>query len=84
MAGGVRPQWRLAALDKETEDTSHVGVAWNKDNGSISIKLNAFVHLIGNKNLVLTLFPSDDERSVTSPKRQAGGGPGDPDDPTPF
>lgn len=54
---GRKPDYRLAALDKETDDTDRVGAAWKNDNGSISIRLNTFVHLIGNKNLVLTLFP---------------------------
>jgi hypothetical protein len=62
VAGGSKPDYRLAALHKGTEDTANVGVAWIKDNGRISIKLNAFVHLIGNKDLVLTLFPETDGR----------------------
>lgn len=60
MAGGPKPDWRLAALNKETGLTGQVGVAWNKEGGSISIKLNAFTHLVADKDLVLTLFPTND------------------------
>ena len=55
---GTRPTHELKILDMETEDTAQVGVAWARDNGFISIKLNPGVTLSYDnmKGKVLTLF----------------------------
>lgn len=76
MAEGRRPDYRLAALNKATEETSNVGAAWMHDKGRISIKLNAFVKLESSKDLILTLFPEKE-----SPRRPA---PEQSDDDKPF
>lgn len=73
---GRKPDYRLAALNKATEERNNVGAAWIYEDGRISISLNAFVTLTGSKDLVLTLFPDD----YKSSKRQAD----DPGEPTPF
>jgi len=46
-------------LDKDSQDTAKVGVAWKRDNGSISLRLNIGVVLSYDnmKGKLLTLFP---------------------------
>jgi hypothetical protein len=53
---GRTPDWTLNALNKDTDQKAPVGVAWSNDNGSISIRLNGWVQLAADPNLVLTLF----------------------------
>jgi hypothetical protein len=55
---GTRPTHELKLLDMETEDTAQVGVAWARDGGYVSIKLNPGVTLSYDnmKGKVLTLF----------------------------
>ena len=64
-----RPDYELSALNKDTNEKNKVGAAWVNENGTISIKLNAFIKLEASTALVLTLFP---------PKQQT------PNDDTPF
>lgn len=60
MAGGKPPDYKLAALDKDSNDRNyHVGVAWKQPNGSISIKLNPCTKLEYDPGMVITLFPND-------------------------
>ena len=57
---GRRPDYRVSALDRDTEETNVVGGAWiNADKGTISIRLDAFIVLRGKKSLMITLFPND-------------------------
>jgi hypothetical protein len=58
------PHYHFHAMDKERDEKSRVGAAWKNDDGSITIKLDNFVHLIGNRDLVLRLFPNDKQRFV--------------------
>jgi len=58
---GRKPDYRLAALNKETSEQNNIGVAWKNDDGSISIRLNAFIRLESNPDLVLSLFPNDEK-----------------------
>lgn len=56
---GRSPDYFLAALDKETDDRNNrIGAAWEEDDGSIAIKLDHFVQLKGDRNLLLKLFPN--------------------------
>lgn len=59
---GRKPDFRLKALNKTTDEKSMVGAGWTNADGSISIDLNAFVVLQGTSDLVLTLFPIGDEK----------------------
>lgn len=56
---GRSPDYFLAALNKATDDKNNrIGAAWEEDDGSIAIKLDHFVHLQGDQNLLLKLFPN--------------------------
>lgn len=56
---GRRPDYKVSAMNKFNDHKGQVGAAWLNDNGSISIKLNAFVVLSAENDLVITLFPHD-------------------------
>ena len=54
------PDYHLKALNKRTgERTGKVGAAWRNEDGSVSIKLDMFVSLIYDPDLLLTLFVND-------------------------
>lgn len=60
MAGGRAPDYKLTALDKDSNDRNyHVGVAWKQQNGSIRIKLNPCTKLEYDPGMVISLWPSD-------------------------
>jgi len=59
--GKRRPDFLLKAFDKTTEQKSVVGAGWSNPDGSISIQLELFVHLLRQPNVVLTLFPKDQQ-----------------------
>ncbi len=88
MAGGPKPDWRLAALIKGTGYAGNVGVGWTKPNGTISLKLNAFVKLEGKEDLVLTLFPEKpaivSPTPAPAPAPDSSSSPLDYDDDIPF
>lgn len=58
---GRKPDYRLGVLAKGTEHRGQVGAAWKQTDGTIRIKLNAFVVLSAIDDLVLTLFINDDK-----------------------
>jgi len=60
MAASRKPDYRLKAMDTATDAKAEVGCAWINPNGSISVKLNHWVVLKGEKTLILTLFPADE------------------------
>lgn len=61
-----KPDYRVAALNKGTDEKGVVGAAWINDNGSIAIILDPFVNLQQQgRQLLITLFPSD-----TGPKKE--------------
>lgn len=51
-----KPDYRLHALNKESQEKNRIGAGWINDDGSISIRLDAFVKLEAGPNLVLTMF----------------------------
>ena len=59
---GRQPDYKLSALCKGNEHKGNVGVAWKNANGTIAIKLNAFVVLDANQDLVLTLFLNEGDK----------------------
>jgi len=64
MAAPRKPDFRLKAMTRQgvvPERKGELGVGWQNDNGSISIKLDPFVYVHGSENLVITLFPADKE-----------------------
>lgn len=56
MADKRKPDYRLAALDKNTGHVGNIGAAWVNEDESITIILDSFVVLNGGKQLILTLF----------------------------
>lgn len=58
---GNKPDYKLHALDKETQEKNRIGAGWINEDGSIRVKLDAFVVLQASPNLVLTLFPEKRE-----------------------
>ncbi len=72
---GRRPDYILSALCKRTELRGRVGAAWVNEDGTLSIKLNAFVVLSANDDLVITLFENDDKNAPW--KRGKGSPEGD-------
>jgi len=56
MADKRKPDYRLAALDKNTGLSGNVGAAWVNEDQSITVILDSFVVLEGGKQLGLTLF----------------------------
>ena len=71
-AKGRKPDYNLSMLDKVTDMRGQVGVAWNNPNGTIAIRLNPCVVLDGsNKELVLTLFPNEQDRNAAKSRSTA-------------
>jgi hypothetical protein len=56
-----KPEYRLAAMDKVTDEKNNIGGAWLNEDGSIRVVLDAFIGLTSSKALVLTLFPNKQE-----------------------
>lgn len=62
MSKGRKPDYRVAAMLKSTDQKSQVGAAWINEDGSIAVVLNEFTVLPpGGKDLLITLFPNKDE-----------------------
>lgn len=54
-----KPDYRVAALNKKTDEKANVGAAWINPDGSIAISIEGFICLNGGKDLLITLFPVD-------------------------
>jgi hypothetical protein len=83
---GPKPDYDIGALNRATgEKNNYVGAAWRRDDGTISIKLNAFVVLRGSEDLFVTLFPRDNHQERTPARRTAPAAARKvPDDEIPF
>lgn len=57
---GRKQDYRVVAMNKLTDVKGNVGGAWRNDDGTITIILNAFIHLDA-KDLLITLFPEKKE-----------------------
>lgn len=51
------PDYKVWAVNASTEEKGTIGVAWKQDDGSITVKINAFVNLAGVTKI--TLYPED-------------------------
>lgn len=81
------PDYNVSALVRGTEMKGNVGVAWKRDDGKISVKLDAFVVLNGGPDTFLTLFPRENvgDTGARRARPNASGGRGqDMDDDIPF
>jgi hypothetical protein len=59
MPSGRQPDYRIAALDKSTDQQQNVGAAWINPDGRISVQFDPFVVLdFRDKNLIISLFPA--------------------------
>lgn len=57
---GRTPEWIVSVLDKQTDKKGRIGVAWDNEDGSISIKLNMCTVIdTRTQDLLITLFPND-------------------------
>ena len=79
------PDYKVSALSKTTEQRGPVGVAWTQPDGTIRIKLNSFVVLDNRDDLLITLFPNNqdtggfsDHEANKGRKSNKGSNPGDP------
>ena len=52
------PDFRVAALNKTTNEKSNIGAAWTNEDGTISIVLSSFIVIHAEKALLITLFPN--------------------------
>lgn len=80
MSQGRKPDYNLAALDKETGvKNNRVGAVWIQPDGRISIQINPWVVLDGNNpNMLLSLFPYQ-EHGQRKPIETSLAGPDDYD-----
>lgn len=62
MSDARKPDYRLKALNKDTDERNTIGAAWLNADGSINISLEAFIVLQASPHLVLTLFTIDDTK----------------------
>jgi hypothetical protein len=68
-----KPDYKISALNKRTDEKGTVGAAWLNENGTISIVLDPFVTLTQTgKDLLLTLFPADGRSKDRSPPEDSG------------
>lgn len=56
---GRAPDYNVSAIHKGTGHRGQIGAAWKKDDGSIQIRLHAFVVLSAVQDIVITLFPRE-------------------------
>jgi hypothetical protein len=54
---GRKPDYRLSAMNKDTDEKGRVGAAWKNEDGTISVVLDPFITLTSSKDLILNLFP---------------------------
>jgi hypothetical protein len=74
-----QPDYDVSAIDTATNAKARVGAAWNQGDGTIRIKLNAFVILQASDSLLLTLFPVNKGTTGSAPRQQGGSArPGKP------
>ncbi len=55
---GRKPDYNLQVMNKETDKRGTAGAAWENDDGSISISLNACIVLTDSPALEIRLFPN--------------------------
>lgn len=56
---GNKPDYKLHGMIKGTDEKNRIGAGWTNPDGSIRIKLDSFIAISSNPELVLTLFPED-------------------------
>ena len=74
------PDYTVGGLNKTTGDrNAKLGAAWRNADGSITVKLDAFIVLHGGPDLLVRLFP----RNI-KPGETLGGPPQTEDEEIPF
>lgn len=67
-----QPDYQVSALEKSTGQKGTIGSAWSQPDGSIRIKLNAFVVLPTNTDdLVITCWPNNGNSRPSEEQRQS-------------
>lgn len=92
MAAGRKPDYSVSALNPKTNLKGKVGAAWTNDDGSLQLKLDPFVVLKGEDDLLIRLFPTEKVPGAAAKPQQSsmdlkpGATPrrGDLDDEIPF
>jgi len=57
-----KPDYRVGALNKVTDAKNNIGAAWVNRDGSIAVVLDDFIVLEGSRNLLITLFPTQNDK----------------------
>jgi hypothetical protein len=57
----LKPDYNVSAKFKNTDFKGRIGGAWKNDDGTISVRLNAFITLKATEDLIITLFPADEK-----------------------
>ena len=57
---GRKPDYNVNAKIKNTNYKGKIGGAWRNEDGTIAIRLDPFIVLKSDPELLLTLFPNDE------------------------
>jgi hypothetical protein len=68
---GRRPTHRLSVKSRTDRGQGVIGAGWMREDGSISISLNPCVVLSHDDDVMIFLFPNDEERRPRSRPRAA-------------
>lgn len=61
MSEGRRPDYRIKALNKITDERDYIGAGWRNDDGSIGLRFNRFCTVPVGSDFVISLFPVEDD-----------------------
>lgn len=57
-----KPDYRVGAMNKKTDQKNNIGAAWINPTGSIAIVIDNFIVIEGGPDMLITLFPNKDEK----------------------
>ena len=59
---GRKPDYRIAAMNKVTDEKGNIGAAWVNPEGTISLVFDPWVVVPRGKEIVITMFPNKDKK----------------------
>lgn len=65
-----KPNFRVAALNKVTDERGNIGAAWSNPDGTISIRFDPWVTVPQGKDIVITMFPTKEETEGNPSKKR--------------
>lgn len=68
------PDWRVHALNKQSDARGEIGVGWNNPDGSISVVYNPFVVVPVGQEFAIRMFPERPAPGVKPVPREPSGG----------